>query len=231
VDYGHPLMMNLRRIGQKLGIIRPVLWVLRGIISRKYEEKFDNGMFCNIRQGDTIWDVGANIGLYTEKFAEEVGPVGRVVAFEPSPNNANRLVARMQSYANTIIKNVALSDFDGKARFYSSSVDESTDSLFLGSSDNQKEASEVDVHCGDRYLSEFPPNCVKIDVEGFELEVVKGMEATLRSSSLRALFIEVHFQILAERGSVEAPTMIVNILKDAGLKVKWTDSSHIVAVR
>ncbi|NEQ84963.1 MAG: FkbM family methyltransferase [Moorea sp. SIO2I5] len=42
----------------------------------------------------------------------------------------------------------------------------------------------------------YYPNILKIDVEGFEIEVLKGMQTVLASSTLRAVFIEVHFKLL-----------------------------------
>ena len=51
-----------------------------------YEESVRTAMFACIRPGDCVWDVGANIGLYSELFAAAVGPAGKVISFEPSPD-------------------------------------------------------------------------------------------------------------------------------------------------
>lgn len=50
-------------------------------------------MFEAIKPGDVIWDVGANVGYYTRKFSDSVGPAGQVFAFEPFPATAARLRA------------------------------------------------------------------------------------------------------------------------------------------
>ena len=72
---------------------------------------------------------------------------------------------------------------------------------------------------------------MKIDVEGFEYEVIAGLGDVIREPSLRALGIEVHFGILKERGDEKAPARIERYLKDAGFDVSWADPSHILAVR
>jgi hypothetical protein len=75
------------------------------------------------------------------------------------------------------------------------------------------------------------PNLLKIDVEGFEEEVLKGMELLLAAPQVRAIFLEVHFEILESRGRSEAPLRIEKLLRSNGLMPRWVDSSHIVAKR
>ena len=68
-------------------------------------------------------------------------------------------------------------------------------------------------------------------MEGFELEVIKGLGEILHNRQLQSIFLEVHFLALAERGMEKAPFDIVNILTTAGFKITWTDPSHLVAER
>jgi hypothetical protein len=92
---------------------------------------------------------------------------------------------------------------------------------------------EVRVMRGDSYwrASGITPNGIKIDVEGFEEEVLAGMEGLLAEPELRAVFVEVHFQKLEERGRAEAPLRIEKLLRSKGLRPRWVDASHIVAKR
>jgi hypothetical protein len=76
-----------------------------------------------------------------------------------------------------------------------------------------------------------PPTVIKIDVEGYELEVLRGCGDLLDSTDLRAVFIEVHFQLLHERGLDHAPEEISSRLTRAGFKVRWLDLSHICGIR
>lgn len=75
------------------------------------------------------------------------------------------------------------------------------------------------------------PTFVKIDVEGFELEVVRGMNSLLRSPTCRSVFIEVHFGLLAQRGQSGAAEAIRKALREMGYTVTWIDASHIQARR
>jgi len=83
---------------------------------------------------------------------------------------------------------------------------------------------------GDALVDLTPPDIVKIDVEGYEPEVIRGMHKLL--STARAAFIEVHFSLLASRGLAQQPAAIVRDLKHLGFtSVKWVDASHIEARR
>jgi hypothetical protein len=76
-----------------------------------------------------------------------------------------------------------------------------------------------------------PPNVVKIDVEGFEAEVLRGFGALLERPSLRAVCVEVHFALLDTRSERNAPAEIERRLYAAGFRCRWADHSHLVAVR
>ena len=75
------------------------------------------------------------------------------------------------------------------------------------------------------------PNAIKIDVEGFELEVLQGMGPYLAEPTLRMIGVEVHFGILKERGIAYAPQRIEQLLVHNGYRVRWPDNSHLLAVR
>ena len=94
--------------------------------------------------------------------------------------------------------------------------------------------SQVSVAKGDTYRNanpSFAPNSIKIDVEGFEYEVLSGLSETVTLSQLRSVFIEVHFTFLRERGVPDTPAQIVRFLKDNGFRTKWTGPCHLVASR
>ena len=86
---------------------------------------------------------------------------------------------------------------------------------------------------GDTFLAagREAPAVIKIDVEGFEGEVLDGMGSVLGLPSLRAVCVEVHFGTLNERGKPNEPTRIVRLLEAHEFTVKWVDRSHFVAER
>jgi hypothetical protein len=78
---------------------------------------------------------------------------------------------------------------------------------------------------------ELFPNLIKIDVEGHEGAVMDGMDGLLADRRLRCIGIEVHFGLLDERGEGGRPKSIEQTLIQHGFKVRWTDRSHLLAVR
>ena len=209
-------IMSLRRTGEE------------------YEESFRRAMFRCIRTGDCIWDVGANIGYYSELFAAAVGPSGKVISFEPSRGCATMLEARARDHAagaSWQIAPIALSDVDGEA-WLSVQAGEAAPGNQLVSCDGPS-AVAVRTARADSLLAVgySPPAVVKIDVEGFEGEVLDGMRSVLRLASLRAVCIEVHFRKLNERRKEREPARIVQLLRSHGFAVKWVDRSHLVAQR
>lgn len=63
-----------------------------------------------VRPGDVALDIGANWGLLTDRLAQQVGPSGRVVAFEPNPAQLRTLRALAARHPNVVVHPVALSD-------------------------------------------------------------------------------------------------------------------------
>jgi FkbM family methyltransferase len=173
------------------------------------------------------------VGLYTKIFAEKTGSKGGVFAFEPMPEFFKELCAETRAYPWVRNENLALSDFDGTSRIL---IDKTATmghlETFAGESSTGKSVA-VTVTRGDAYLTKsgVTPNLLKIDVEGFEEEVLAGMPTLLTAPELRAVFVEVHFAMLEERGHADAPLRIEKMLRSKGLVPKWVDASHIVAKR
>jgi FkbM family methyltransferase len=199
-----------------------------------YEESFKAAMIACIRPGDCVWDVGANVGLYSELFAAAVGPDGKVISFEPSPDCVAIIEERIQN--NSIgtsweVIAAALSDEDGEG--WLSVADGST--APANHLANHAGASTVAVrkYRADSIVSagHAVPAVIKIDVEGFEGEVLDGMTSVLGLPSLRAICVEVHFRVLDERGKPYEPTRLVRLVESQNFMIKWTDVSHFVAQR
>jgi FkbM family methyltransferase len=235
MDYSHPLLLVTRRVGQKLGILRPVVSTYRKLFQPGYEAGFERAVMARIRPGDVVWDVGANVGYFTEKFACLVGRRGRVIAFEPASESRHLLRQRCSQAELTWVtaEAFALADFEGEASLHTSSQ-EADPTNGLAPREQATASTTVPVTTGEAYAeshSGCAPDCIKVDVEGFEIEVLRGLGPLLESSRLRALFVEVHFQILAQRGLAAAPARIVAMLSSAGFKIQWVDPSHLVALR
>lgn len=234
MNYSNPLLIKARQIGQRLGILRPLVLAFRRLMAKNYEDGFDKLMMDTITQGSVVWDVGANVGFYSRKFLEKVGPAGRVVAFEPAPQSARVCAESFAGKPNYVLENKALSDRLGVAKFLAEAT--SVTNKILDEASDQTPAATIEVQqmTGDSYAAAHPalrPHFIKLDVEGFEAEVLDGLRQTIRDPKFKAMFLEVHFSELAKRGKASAPTQMVELLKSAALSIRWIDPSHLIACR
>lgn len=224
----------LRNIGRIFGINK---FIVTYLSAGGYEKEYDTAFFNAIRLGDVIWDVGANVGYYTRKFSEQVGDDGAVFAFEPSPKNFDQLTSSCASLNNVTFLRYGLGREIAKQRFQQGDDDLGATSRIVTSGVPKKggaDITDIDVQSGTNLIESSgiaPPNCIKIDVEGFELEVLEGIGEHLRSPEIHVVGIEVHFGILRERGMSNAPKQIEALLTDNDFIVCWPDSSHILALR
>lgn len=141
-----------------------------------------------VTDGDVFWDVGANIGLFS-CFIGHAADVS-LVAFEPYPPNVRKLRSNLDrntlSDRATIVER-ALGAETGRTPLTVSNAWDTMHSL----GDEGTETITVEVVRGDEIVTVVdPPDVVKIDVEGAELDVLDGMETLL--SSCRAIYCEVH---------------------------------------
>ncbi len=226
----HPAIMRLRNWLRETGLAKP-LQKLRA--SSSYEVAVDGALLNLMRPGDIVWDVGANVGYYSSKMAQKVGPHGRVFAFEPSPINVNQLRATCAAHPHLDVIPVGLSASTGEARFIQGS-DELGATSRVTDTDNGAGVVVVQLRRGDDLVASgeaAAPNVIKVDVEGHELEVLSGLPATLCNPALRALVIEVHFALLERAGRGGAPKQIEQLLKRSGFVISWLDTSHLLAKR
>lgn len=135
-----------------------------------------------LKKGDCFVDVGANIGLMSIFTAECVGDEGKVLAFEAHPNTSELLMQNIQlnSLSNIEVKQYALGSIEGKTNIYDNwQVNRGGASLVVKTKDSV--AYEIEVKKLDTVFPEgITPKAIKIDVEGFELEVLKGAAETIR---------------------------------------------------
>lgn len=170
-----------------------------------------------LRPGDWALDIGANVGHYTLRMAELVGRGGRVVAVEPVPDTFALLAAnaRLFRYENVSLLNIAASD-----RVASRSIEIPQ---FAGGLTNYYQARLSSSDDGLRVLT-LPIDAlmlpavrlVKIDVEGHELAVLRGM---------RSLLERDHPALIVETGLQET----LDVLGDLGYAVeRFPGSSNVL---
>jgi len=179
-----------------------------GILDRSFLYRVREGVFepatvrrfaSAIRPGAVVVDVGAYLGFYTLLAAARAGPSGFVVAVEPDPRALRFLRRNVRGLTNVNVVAKAASDRSGFACLYENSSDPSRASLARREG-NEGEVS-VDAWPVDWLLSGRAVDVVKIDVEGTECAVLRGMRKTLANSRDPAVFIELNPRALREAGS------------------------------
>jgi FkbM family methyltransferase len=150
-----------------------------------------------LRPGMTFWDVGAHIGFFSMFASRVLGPSGRVHAFEPMEGNRGRLAAgvEMNRLTNLAVHGFALAASPGRA------VLRANPSSLMWTLVPERGGPEgVSVPCRtlDDCTAAFgPPDVIKIDVEGAEVDVLRGgwhLLSTLR----RPLLVEFSDDVLLD---------------------------------
>lgn len=174
----------------------------------------DMALVLHFLRGDDLFiDIGANIGSYSILAGAEVG--AEVMAFEPVPVTFSILK-----------ENMALNNLGYKAQLYNNGVGNDNGVLrFTNSLDtvnhvikdsNNQAGIAVDIVRIDDTVNIDKPCLIKIDVEGFETEVLRGMEHTLKNDHIKAIIIELNG--LGSRYGYDE-SLIFETLKDLNYKL------------
>jgi FkbM family methyltransferase len=173
-------------------------WLLRGKYERHTRTLFEDA----VKPGMRVLDLGAHLGYFTLLAARAVGSTGRVYAFEPDPANYkflchNIALNGMQDIVTTVPKAVA--DTSG-TRLLFAHPKHSVMSSFWGEG---RSDGAVSVECTtvDDFLDGRQIDVVKLDVEGAELDALRGMRRTLTDTSRLAIFVECNPTALAAAGA------------------------------
>jgi FkbM family methyltransferase len=156
------------------------------ILSGAWERQLTARVRGALEPGCVMVDVGANLGYYTLIASKAVGPEGLVLAFEPSPRNLRHLLREIERNrcANVAVFSEALSDGPGLARLSRSpEFNWGVCSLRDGGGDDGTLTAtrRLDDVVGPMGLA-GRVSFVKIDTEGTELRVLRGMEGLLRAN-------------------------------------------------
>ena len=158
--------------------------VTQSILSSGIWEPESTRVVEALQEGGVFIDVGAHVGYYTLDASKRVGKSGKVVAVEPNPPTADRLRRNvsLNNASNVSVQQVACTDTETKLHFFQAGF-ENTGSSSL-SKNNARSNQEIEVRGArlDAIVKELDLrriDLVKIDVEGAELQVLRGMTESL----------------------------------------------------
>jgi len=150
----------------------------------------------NIREGNVVLDIGANIGFYTLIMAKLVGEKGKVYAFEADPTNFNILKKNVEvnGYKNIILVNKAILDCNKTIKFYVDKGNTAGNSLFKGNKQKYNEIESVKLE--DYFPENQKIDFIKIDIEGSEGRAIKGMTNLLDKNKKIKIITEFYPKLL-----------------------------------
>jgi FkbM family methyltransferase len=184
------------------------------LISGTREEQLKAVLERELRPGNTVLDLGANIGYYTSMMGKLIGPKGMIYAIEPEPRNFKLLaenIALNGLQDRVEARNVAAGEKNGKARFYVSEFSNLHTMLPISKDGRMtpgiREDSFIEVDTvdpSDFLKGKRPIDLIRMDIEGFEVEVINGLERAIRSGEFSGKIVfEAHFPKYTESHSMK----------------------------
>lgn len=176
-----------------------------------YEAENFKFLKAHVKEGDTVFDIGAHIGLFSTIAARLTGPAGKVLSFEPSAETFKLLseTIRINKLSKNIIPHqAAVGDRTGKVTFFVSPIKgDNSNSLISYKVDRELIPVEVDLLCIDDVVANdksLRPAFIKIDVEGAELDALRGASHTMQTIR-PVIILAIHPEPVKEKGdSIEA---------------------------
>ena len=188
---------------------RPLLYKI--LSNMRQNINYEKLLYLNeIKKGNTVLDIGANKGYYTSLFSVLVGRHGEVHSFEPVPESYKRLQELNTQLKNVFSNNLAVGQESGTATINYDPLD-SEKATLIDTTLSLPKKSQTEVISIDEYVENLKltfVHFIKCDVEGLELEVLRGAMNTLKT-----LKPKVSLEItLAENDLKEA----IHLLRSAG---------------
>lgn len=169
-----------------------------------------------VRPGMTVLDVGGNLGLYTLLISRLVGPNGRVVSFEPDPGLYALLQRNctLNACTNVEAHNLALGRGRDRLVLRRMILNSGDNTLGTGGSAWFRREIATDVVALDEFLPALRPDLIKIDVQGWELEVLRGMAQVIAACPHATIYLEYWPEGFRRAGY--AAEDLIRFLRDRG---------------
>ncbi len=203
------------------GPLRGYKWVVRsgvfGYWLGSYEFEKQTQFASLVREGDTVYDLGAHVGFYSLLASKLTGRNGHVFSFEPFPQNIT-----------SFKRHISLNRIENIKLFEAGVSRKSGEAFFenAGSSSVGKISSVSGIHIGLVSIDELiakheilPPKVIKMDIEGAEYDALRGAEQTLQTYAPAILFATHSGQLRSD---------CIGFLEGLGYSVKPVSSGKSV---
>jgi FkbM family methyltransferase len=188
-------------------------WFRLELLTGRHERATVTQALARLAPAMTVLDVGAHVGYYSRRFAERVGPAGRVLAFEPHPRTFAVLQENVRGYPQVTTEQMAVAEGEGSAQLYDYLMMSASGSLHYDESMAGLQQSQIhendiaprlregytmqtysvatraiDAVCHERGITQV--DLIKMDIEGAELMALRGARAVIASSPTLTLIME-----------------------------------------
>ena len=184
-----------------------------------------------ISLGNTVLDIGANIGDDTLVLAKLVGNRGRIYAFEPDPDNFRLLKKNVlvNKYKNVVLINKAVSDKNGIIKLFLSDNNKADHRIY--DPENKRKYVEVGMISLDSYFKSKRTkiDVVKIDIQGAEMLAFKGMKRLLKNNKNCKILTEFWPIGLKRAGS--SAKECLSFIRGMGYSISYLDEKKSQVIK
>jgi FkbM family methyltransferase len=196
------------------------------------EMDFIEAALEDLKAGETFLDVGCHYGIFSIFGSKLVGPQGQIFSVEPHPGALKILQGNidLNHCSNVTVVQAALSEVEGSIPL---SYNENGAGP-KGPNDPESSVHHVRSLPGDALFTSGVrvPAAIKVDVEGHEFAVLKGLATTLSNDQCRRLCVEVHPDLLPTGVTIE---VIVALIENRGFTIAKQNHRdvviHVIAVK
>jgi FkbM family methyltransferase len=185
-------------------------------------------LYSLIGKSNTIFDVGANIGETTLNFAKIIGETGTVHSFEPDPINHTFIERNinLNNFKNILLFPLGFGDVEGTFKIHTFNERNKGMNRIIIDTDNTKSYREIKITTIDSYVKDKniqKIDLIKIDVEGFEFNVLRGATKTLTEFN-PILFIELDNENLRDQKSNSKE--LITFLENKGYNIFHSETNQ-----
>jgi FkbM family methyltransferase len=217
----------LRSIGKKVyqhafPMYRPLYAGYKAFVERAERRLLKKVLF----PGAVVVDVGANIGIYSRFFSHCVGPAGAVHSFEPESQNFQRLQAATSRLSNIRVSEFAVGERSGNSKLYLSDTLAVDHRTYLTKSSARRAVAIQMIALDDYFKPGERVDLIKMDVQGYELQALRGAERVIRDNPEIKLLLE--FWPYGLRQASAHWRDLIEALEEKGMVIKQVSVSGLI---